>query len=89
MVGLVHALGHSVEARCQVHHGTCMGILLPHVLHYNLEARVHREDLEATAKLSLDDGSLIYNAAEAGFDDALRLLQRAFRIRRSCMRAAS
>jgi alcohol dehydrogenase len=133
MVGLVHALGHSVGARCQVHHGTCMGILLPHVLRYNLEARreeigelllplqgadryastpkeqrpeatiaafealkdelhqltglprslsetkkVRREDLEAIAKLSLDDGSLVYNAVEADFDDALRLLQRAF-----------
>jgi hypothetical protein len=39
---------------------------------------VRREDLEAIAKLSLDDGSLIYNAVEAGFDDALRLLQQAF-----------
>jgi alcohol dehydrogenase len=133
MVGMVHALGHSVGARCRVHHGTCMGILLPHVLRYNLEARreeigelllplegaeryastpkdqraeatiaaiealkdelyeltglprslsetkkVRREDLEPIAKLSLDDGSLIYNAVEASFDDALRVLQRAF-----------
>lgn len=39
MVGLVHALGHSVGAICHVHHGTCMSILLPHVLRYNLEAR--------------------------------------------------
>jgi alcohol dehydrogenase len=39
MVGLVHALGHSVGALCHVHHGTCMSILLPAVLEYNLEAR--------------------------------------------------
>jgi alcohol dehydrogenase len=133
MVGMVHALGHSVGARCQVHHGTCMGIFLPHVLRYNLEARreeigelllplqgadryastpkdrraeatiaafealkdelyeltglprslsetkkVRREDLEPIAKLSLDDGSLIYNAVEANYDDALTVLQRAF-----------
>ncbi|NGX17209.1 iron-containing alcohol dehydrogenase [Wenzhouxiangella sp. XN24] len=39
MVGLVHALGHSVGAMCHVHHGTCMSILLPAVLEYNLEAR--------------------------------------------------
>lgn len=38
MVGLVHALGHSVGALCHVHHGTCMSILLPAVLEYNLEA---------------------------------------------------
>ena len=39
MVGLVHALGHSVGAMCHIHHGTCMSILLPAVLEYNLEAR--------------------------------------------------
>ena len=39
MVGLVHALGHSVGALCHIHHGTCMSILLPEVLEYNLEAR--------------------------------------------------
>jgi len=133
MVGLVHALGHSVGARCHVHHGTCMSILLPHVLRYNLDARrneigelllplagadvyastpkgqraeaaiaaldslkdelheltglprslseaekVEREDLEPIAKMSLDDGSLIYNAVEADFDDALGVLQNAW-----------
>lgn len=39
MVGLVHALGHSVGALCHLHHGTCMSILLPAVLEYNLPAR--------------------------------------------------
>jgi alcohol dehydrogenase len=39
MVGLVHSLGHSLGALCHVHHGTCMSILLPAVLEYNLEAR--------------------------------------------------
>lgn len=39
MVGLVHALGHSVGALCHLHHGTCMSILLPAVLEYNLAAR--------------------------------------------------
>ena len=39
MVGLVHSLGHSVGALCHVHHGTCMSILLPAVLEYNLVAR--------------------------------------------------
>jgi alcohol dehydrogenase len=37
MVGLVHALGHAVGALCHVHHGTCMSILLPAALEYNLE----------------------------------------------------
>lgn len=39
MVGLVHSLGHSVGALCHVHHGTCMSILLPAVLEYNLATR--------------------------------------------------
>jgi alcohol dehydrogenase len=39
MVGLVHSLGHSVGALCHIHHGTCMSILLPAVLEYNLAAR--------------------------------------------------
>jgi alcohol dehydrogenase len=37
MVGLVHALGHAVGALCHVHHGTCMSILLPPALEYNLD----------------------------------------------------
>lgn len=37
MVGLVHALGHSLGAVCHVPHGVCMGLLLPYVLDYNLE----------------------------------------------------
>jgi len=130
---MVHSLGHSVGACCHIHHGTCMSILLPHVLRYNLDARrdeigelllplagaevyaatpkaqraeaaiatidslkdelrtltglprslaetekVKREDLEPIAKMSLDDGSLIYNAAEANLDDALRVLENAW-----------
>ena len=133
LVGMVHALGHSVGACCHIHHGTCMSILLPHVLRYNLDARsdeigelllplagaevyastpkpqraeatiaridalkdelhsltglprslaetekVKREDLEPIAKMSLEDGSLIYNAEEADFEDALGVLQKAW-----------
>jgi alcohol dehydrogenase len=39
MVGLVHALGHSVGAIAHVPHGVCMSVLLPYVLEYNLDAR--------------------------------------------------
>jgi alcohol dehydrogenase len=35
MVGLVHALGHSIGAICHLPHGMCMSILLPYVLEYN------------------------------------------------------
>lgn len=36
MVGMVHALGHTVGAVCHVPHGVCMAILLPYGLEYNL-----------------------------------------------------
>lgn len=36
MVAMVHALGHSVGSVCHVPHGTCMAILLPYGLEYNL-----------------------------------------------------
>jgi len=43
MVGLVHAIGHSLGAVCHLHHGTCMSLLLPYVLEYNFETI--RDDL--------------------------------------------
>lgn len=36
MVGMVHTIGHSVGAVCHVPHGTCMSILLPYGLEYNM-----------------------------------------------------
>ncbi|MBI9093088.1 MAG: iron-containing alcohol dehydrogenase [Desulfobacterium sp.] len=36
MVGMVHTLGHSVGGVCHVPHGTCMSILLPYGLEYNM-----------------------------------------------------
>jgi len=133
MVGMVHALGHSVGATAGVHHGVCMGIFLPHVLEYNVAARreeigelllylsgaeayasqlagqraeaaisrireladqahalcglprtlsetgqVKREDLPRIAEMSLDDGSMLFNPAEAGYEDALAVLERAW-----------
>jgi len=39
MVGLVHALGHTLGAVSHVPHGVCMNVFLPHALEYNLAAR--------------------------------------------------
>jgi alcohol dehydrogenase len=36
MVGMIHTIGHSVGAVCHVPHGTCMSILLPYGLEYNM-----------------------------------------------------
>lgn len=38
MVGAVHAIGHALGGVCHVAHAEAMGILLPHVLRYNLPA---------------------------------------------------
>jgi alcohol dehydrogenase len=40
--------------------------------------KVKREDLEPIAKMSLEDGSLIYNAEETDFEDSLGVLQNAW-----------
>jgi len=37
MVGLVHAMAHSLGALCRIPHGLANGILLPHVMRYNLD----------------------------------------------------
>lgn len=37
VLGLVHAMAHSLGAVCKTPHGLANGILLPHVLAYNLE----------------------------------------------------
>ena len=56
MVGMVHNIGHAVGAVCGVPHGTCMAILLPYGLEYNL----HRNgDLTAELLLPLE-GADVY-----------------------------
>lgn len=49
MVGVVHAVAHSVGALARVHHGTANGIFLPFGLEYNLEAAADRIALMAEA----------------------------------------
>lgn len=42
MVGLVHALGHSLGAVCHLPHGLCMNLFLPYALEYNREVNGER-----------------------------------------------
>jgi len=37
LLGLVHAMAHSLGAVCRLPHGLANGILLPHVMQYNIE----------------------------------------------------
>ena len=133
MVGLVHALGHTIGALTHVPHGVCMSVLLPYVLEFNLEARrdaigqlliplsspeayarvpeadraraaiaklrvlrdalwsraklprtlsetgkIRRDQLPEIARASLDDGALIMNPVDVRYEDALKVLERAF-----------
>jgi alcohol dehydrogenase len=56
MVGMVHNIGHAIGAVCGVPHGTCMAILLPYGLEYNLHRNGH-----LTAELLLPlEGADIY-----------------------------
>jgi alcohol dehydrogenase len=74
MVGLVHAMAHSLGGRFGVPHGLANAILLPHVMRYNMGACtdqyafvaeamgvVPRDGLKDCAELSLSDGSIVYN----------------------------
>ncbi len=41
MVGIVHAIGHSLGGLCHVPHGQAMMMLLPHCVRWNLDHGVH------------------------------------------------
>ena len=41
MVGIVHAIGHSLGGLCHIPHGQAMMTLLPHCVRYNLDHGVH------------------------------------------------
>nr|WP_232501831.1 iron-containing alcohol dehydrogenase [Eggerthella sp. YY7918] len=41
MVGIVHALGHSLGGLCHIPHGQAMMMLLPHCVRYNLNNGIH------------------------------------------------
>ncbi len=140
-VGMVHALGHSIGAICHVAHGTCMSILLPYGLEYNLHKTGHltaellfplagdevynrtplkerpfktiaylrdlnkelgkvtdgkhftclkeivdrngnmmvpKDKLPEIAKLSLNDGAIVYNPEELDYDDIIMVLEHAW-----------
>ncbi|MEA5018937.1 MAG: iron-containing alcohol dehydrogenase [Gordonibacter sp.] len=41
MVGIVHALGHSLGGLCHIPHGQAMMLLLPHCVRFNLSHGIH------------------------------------------------
>jgi aldehyde dehydrogenase (NAD+) len=73
--GLVHGMSHSVGARCGVPHGTGNGILLPHVMRYNLEAAGPKLVLVARA-LGCEPTARGGQLASAAADAVAALLER-------------
>lgn len=132
MVGIIHAIGHSIGAVSKVPHGDAMSILMPHCMRFNKEkleneyaklllyiggediyintpkekradktiecienmlnklnnlsglpvklsdAGVKKEDFNAIAEKSLNDGAMIVNPKQASFDDVIKILESAF-----------
>ncbi|MBU2055472.1 MAG: iron-containing alcohol dehydrogenase [Proteobacteria bacterium] len=65
MVGLVHAMAHSLGAIARVPHGIANGILLPHVMAFNLEDAAESYALVAEAMGVREKGMDEREAAEA------------------------
>lgn len=63
LLGLVHAMAHSLGAVCRVPHGLANGILLPHVMLFNLE---EVPDLMADVGLAMGAASANMPDADAG-----------------------
>lgn len=70
MVGIVHAIGHSLGGLCHIPHGQAMMLLLPHCVHFNRMHGYHkglygellaalRPDLD-TARLSADEKDALF-----------------------------
>lgn len=62
MVGMVHNIGHAIGGACGVPHGTCMSILLPYGLEYNL----HRVEPMIAELLFPLAGELEYRSTPRG-----------------------
>lgn len=62
-LGNVHAMSHPVGAQFGVHHGIANAILLPHVMDYNLQARIGKFGDIAQALGEDIDGLSDYDAA--------------------------
>lgn len=75
MVGLVHAMAHSLGAVCRVPHGLANGILLPYVMAYNLE-EIPQLTADIAAALGTDiKGVDPLEAGRAGIDKMKDLIK--------------
>ncbi len=76
MVGLVHAMAHSLGAVARVPHGIANGILLPHVMAFNLDDAAENYALVAEALGVREKGADDRAAAEAAIAEIRSFLKR-------------
>jgi aldehyde dehydrogenase (NAD+) len=76
MVGLVHAMAHSLGAVARVPHGIANGILLPHVMAFNLDDAAENYAPVAEALGVREKGSGARAAAEAAIAEIRTFLKR-------------
>ncbi len=72
-LGNVHAMSHPVGAQFSVHHGMANAVLLPHVMEYNLQARIGKFGDIAHALGEATDGLSDYDAACLAVDQVRQL----------------
>jgi alcohol dehydrogenase class IV len=76
MVGLVHAMAHSLGAVARLPHGIANGILLPHVMAFNLDDAAEGYAQVAEALGVREKGSDDRTAAEAAIGEIRNFLRR-------------
>ena len=76
MVGLVHAMAHSLGAVCRIPHGLANGILLPHVMRFNLDEIPELIADIAEAMGAATNGLDTLSAANAAVDKMKALAER-------------
>jgi aldehyde dehydrogenase (NAD+) len=76
MVGLVHAMAHSLGAVCRIPHGLANGILLPHVMRFNLDEIPELIADIAEAMGAATNGLDTLSAANAAVDKMQALAER-------------
>ena len=73
MVGIVHAIGHSLGGLCHIPHGQAMMMLLPHCVHHNLDHGIHTQLYAELCSIAAPDVAL-----SLGDDASIETRARAF-----------
>lgn len=76
MVGLTHALAHSLGAVCRIPHGIANGILLPHCMRFNLDESIGAYSLVAESLDIREKGMTDAEAARAAVDEMAAFTKR-------------